>query len=266
MIRYLERHFGRFAVPFVTQILIAGQILTYMATQRDPQLFERMLLIPAKVMDGEAFRLLTFAFMPPGSIAIWAFFFWYLFYIMGTALEAYWGTFRFNLFLLIGYVATVAAAFVNPDGAVTNWFIQGTVFLAFAHLNPNFTLSIFFILPVRIKWLAMFTWIAFGWSFLTGTWSVRLAIAASVLNFFVFFGGDVWYRIVHGQRHMLGQARRFAVSRPPEYFHKCAVCGITDTSHPQTEFRYCSRCSGDLGYCPEHLRDHEHVTNDDMQM
>jgi len=265
VIRFLERWFGRFAVPNVTLILICGQIVTWMATQQNPQLMEKMLLIPAKVLDGEVFRVLSFALMPPCDSPIWAFFFWYLFYIMGTALEAYWGTFRYNVFLLIGYVATVAASFVNPDGVVTNWFIEGTVFLAFAYLNPNFILHLFFILPVRIKWLAMFTWIGFGAIFIYGTWSTRLGIAASVLNFFVFFGGDIWYRIAHGQRHMLGQAKRFAVNRPPDYFHKCAVCGITDTSHPQTEFRYCSQCSGDLGYCPDHLRGHDHVTNDDLQ-
>ena len=258
VIRFLEQRFGRFAIPNITLIVIIGQVVTYAATQADPQLFEKMTLVPAKVMDGEVYRLLTFLVMPPGCAAIWAFFFWYLFYLMGTALESFWGTFRYNLFLLIGYTATVAASFINPDAAVMNWFLEGTVFLAFAHLNPNFELYVMFILPVRIKWLALLTWIGFGLGFISGDWSVRLTIAASVLNFFVFFGGDVWYRIVGGQRRMFSQVKRFS-ERPPEYIHKCAVCGITDTTHPKMEFRYCSQCSGDLGYCAEHLRNHEHL-------
>lgn len=262
MLRYLEKRFGRFAIPNLTLILIVGQVMAFVATLSDPRMLEKMLLIPDKVLEGEVFRLFTFALMPPGDSPIWAFFFWYLFYLMGTALEAFWGTFRYNAFLLIGYLATVAAAFINMDGAVSNWFLQGTVFLAFAWVNPNFTLHLFFVLPIRIKWLALLTWIGFGLAFIGGTASQRLAIAASVLNFFVFFGREIWYRIRTGQRHMSGQVKRFS-EKKPEYFHKCAVCGITDVSHPGTEFRYCSKCSGDLAYCEEHLRNHEHVWKDD---
>lgn len=260
LINSLERRFGRFAVPNLTMLLIVGQVLLYGLSQRDPKLMERILLIPARVLDGEVYRLLTFLFLPPGAMIIWAIFFWYLFYLMGTALEAYWGTFRYNLFLLIGYLATIGAAFLTPDAAVGNWFLEGTVFLAFAWLNPRFTLHIFFVLPVQIRWLATLTWIGFGLLFLIGPWSVRLTIAASVLNFFVFFGRDVMFRVKTGRKHMVRQAKRFT-EKPPEYIHRCTVCGITDTSHPKMDFRYCSRCSGDQAYCSEHLKSHEHVTN-----
>lgn len=106
--------------------------------------------------------------------------------------------------------------------------------------------------------------IVFELIFINGPWSVRLAVTASVLNFLVFFGRDLWYRANRGQRHMVGQVKRFS-DRSPDYFHKCAVCGITDTSHPETEFRYCSKCSGDLGYCPEHLHIHEHVRDTGLE-
>ncbi len=84
---------------------------------------------------------------------MFAFFFWYLFYLMGTALERSWGTFRYNVFLLIGYVDTVGVAFIVPDVPANNAFLQGSVFLAFAYLFPDFVMYIFFILPVKIKWL-----------------------------------------------------------------------------------------------------------------
>jgi hypothetical protein len=258
LIARLERRLGRFAVPNLTLLLIAGQVVTFLLSQNDPQLFDRIAYVPAKVLDGEVYRLLTFLFLPPGRMLLWAFFFWYLFYLMGTALEHYWGTFRYNLFLLIGYLATVLAAFIQPQGEVANWFLQGTVFLAFAWLNPRFTLHIFFILPVQIRWLALLTWIGFGLTLLFGTWEARLAVAASVCNFFVFFGNDVWHRIRTGRRHMAQQARRFA-EKPPEYYHRCSVCGITDASHPEMDFRYCSQCDGDHAYCEEHLRNHEHI-------
>ncbi len=235
------------------------QIVTTGLAVADPGLFERMLLIPSKVLEGEVFRLLTFLVTPLG-ISIFVLCYWYMLYLTGTALENYWGTFRFNMFLLIGYLSTVTAAFITPDIPASNYFIKGSIFLAFAFLNPNFVLHIFFVLAIRIKWLAMLTWISTGIIFLTAEWPTRLAIAASVFNFFVFFGKDVWHRISDGNRHMVRQARQFA-EKPPEYLHKCETCGITDTSHPKEEFRYCSRCVGDVAYCETHLRDHAHIVN-----
>lgn len=258
MLSKLERKFGRYAVPNITLILIMGQVLMFIAVHSQPALFENMWLVPAKVMDGDIHRLFTFMIMPPTTHLLWAFFFWYLFYLVGTALEVFWGTFRYNVFLLIGYLATVVTGFVTPDQPVTNSFLEGTVFLAFAYLNPHFELRLMFILPVRIKWLAMFAWSMYLLRFVGGSLSVKLTIAASVLNFFVFFGSDVLYQMKSGQRHMAGQAKRFA-QRPPEYFHKCEVCGITDKTDPKMDFRYCSQCSGDHGYCTDHIRDHEHV-------
>jgi len=258
VIRYLEQRFGQFSIPNITLFLIAGQVMMFIATMNNEDLFEKMVLIPEKVLSGEVFRLLTFLLMPPNTTPLFAFFFWYLFYLMGTALEQFWGTFRYNLFLLIGFLATVSVAFATPGSVATNGFLQGSVFLAFAWLNPDFTLHFMFVLPVRIKWFALLTWIMYGMAILGGSWSTRFAIAASVLNFFVFFGRDVWYKITDGRRHMVRQASRFA-ERPPEYLHKCEVCGITDTSHPQEDFRYCSQCLGDVAYCEAHLRDHDHL-------
>lgn len=260
MIRNLEKRFGHLAVPNLTVFLIAGQVIATMMAVNNPELFERMFLIPAKVIDGEVFRLLTFLVMPPGGFSLLTLFYWYMLYLMGTALEHFWGTFQYNLFLLIGGLATIAAAFATPDQIATNGFIQGTVFLAFAFLNPNFVIHLFFILPVRIKWFAIFTWITYGWMFLNGTWSIRLSVAASALNFFLFFGQEIWLRVSSGQRHMMRQALQFA-EKPPEYLHKCEVCGITDSTHPGEEFRYCSRCVGDVAFCETHLRDHTHIVN-----
>lgn len=260
MIRALEKRFGRFSIPNLTAYLILAQVGAYVLVFGNPQFADRMLLIPKDVLAGELFRLLTFLAVPPSSHPLWAFFFWYLFYVMGTALERYWGTFQFNLFLLIGYVATVAVSFITPEFPATNGFLKGSVFLAFAWLNPDFVLRIMFIFPVRIKWFALISWIGIGSLLLFSPWPIRLAVLASVLNFLIFFGPDIRHRIKTGNRQMLSQARRRG-ERPPEYLHKCETCGITDTSHPQEDFRYCSKCTTDAAYCSEHLRDHAHITD-----
>ncbi len=263
MLDQLERRFGRFAIPNITVILIAGQVMAYIAAELNPESLMRIVLIPQEVLNGQVYRLVTFMFMPPGSMLLWAFFFWYLFYLMGTALEYNWGTFRYNMFLLIGYLATIAGSFLTPNGIVTNHFLQGTVFLAFAYLNPYFELRLFFILPIQIRWLALLAWIGYALTFFSGSWTVRVQIVASVLNFFLFFGRDIYYRVKTGRRQMANRAQQLAATRKePDYFHICAVCGLTDKADPKMDFRYCSQCSGNEAYCSEHLKNHEHTAVD----
>ena len=263
MIDKLERRFGRFAIPNVTLFLIAGQVLAFLAIQRNSDARQTLELIPQEVLNGEVQRIVTFLFLPPSTSLLWAFFSWYLFYLMGTALEHYWGSFRYNVFLLIGYCATVAVSFLTPEGSFENYFVELTVFLAFAYLNPYFELRLFFVLPVQIRWFAILTWTGYAVGFISGGWTIRLGIAAAVLNFFIFFGRDLFQRMLSGRREMAKQAKRFgAQRREPDYFHVCDVCGITDKSHPEMDFRYCSQCSGNRAYCSDHLKEHKHVLDE----
>ncbi len=252
----LERKFRRYAVPNVTLYLILGQVLFFVFVLSGRFILERVVLIPDRVLAGEWWRLITFLFIPPMTNPIFAFFAWYLFYLMGNALEGHWGAFRYNVYLLIGYLVTVGVTFLYPFSIATNIFIAGSVFLAFAFLYPDFQLYIFFIIPVKIKWLALLTWIGYAYEVLVGSWSARLLVLASISNFFLFFGKDIYWRMKTGNRKMAFQAKQYSTGREP--FHKCAVCGITDLSHPQMEFRYCSECGG-LGYCMDHISNHEHV-------
>ncbi len=253
----LERRLGRFAVPHLTLAIVALQAPVYVLNLVQQRPLEPILLIPARVLAGEAWRLFTFVAVPPQMHPLFAFFYFYLFYLMGTTLEARWGHFRYNVFLLIGYVATVAVAFLTPEVPAGNTFIQMSVWLAFAYLYPDFELLLFFLLPVKIKYLAMLTWALYGWMAVTGPWHTRLAIAASVLNFFLFFGRDIWLRMRSSARRM--HARREELVRRHQPRHQCRVCGKTDQSHPQMIFRYCSKCAGNPCYCEEHIYDHEHI-------
>ena len=256
LLNNLERKFRRFAISNVTLYLILGQVLFFVFALSGRFILGRVVLIPELVLGGEWWRLITFLFIPPMTNPIFAFFAWYLFYLMGNALEVHWGAFRYNLFLLIGYIVTVAVTFLFPYSAATNIFIGGSVFLAFAYLYPDFQLYIFFIIPVKIKWLTLLTWIGYAYEVIVGSWSTRLLVLASISNFLLFFGKDIYWRIKSGNRKMVFQARQYSTGREP--FHKCAVCGKTDISDPQMEFRYCSDCSG-LGYCKDHIFSHEHI-------
>lgn len=254
----LERRFGWIALPNVTLYLMLGQILVYGLMAINYVDYVDLALVPALVLRGEVWRLVTFIFLPPLVMhPIFMAFAWYLFYLMGTALEDQWGTFRYNLFLWIGFLATMAASFAVPGSVATNGFLLGSVFLAFAFLNPNFELMLFLLLPVKIKWLALIMWVVYGFTLLTGSWGERVMVAASVANFCVFFGRDIVHNIKAARRRAGFEAQREAEANEP--FHRCQVCGITDKTHPEMQFRYCSSCDGEYAYCEEHIRNHEHV-------
>jgi hypothetical protein len=259
----LERRLRRFAMTNLTAWLAGFQAAVWFLSQLMPgrpgqiSFYESFLLDPAKIRQGELWRLGTFAFTPPG-LSIWAIFGIYLFWLMGTALEGHWGTTRYNVYVLLAVIATIGAAFLSPLGGPGNSaFIDTTVFLAFAYLYPDFTLSIYFILPIRIKWLALIAWLGYAWMMIQGDWTTRAYVLASVGNFLLFFGGDLWRRLRFGKRSLVGAIQQRTDGNKP--FHRCTICGLTERDAPNEDFRICSKCdAGTFEYCSQHLRNHEH--------
>jgi len=252
----LNRRFGRYAIPNLTLILIVSQMFTYGLKYIRPELVERLALVPQKVLEGEWWRVISFLAYPPCSMPIFVLFFWYLFYIFGVALEANWGTFNYNLYLLLGWVATAGAAFLTPNVPTSNLFLYNSLFLAFAHLYPNFVMAIMFVLPVKIKWLALFDWICMGLTMLNGNWVIWIQVTASVCNFLAFFYADIFWRARAGRWRMAQQVRKIAERDKPR--HECSVCKATNITHPSLHFRYCSKCPGTPCFCEEHLKGHRH--------
>ncbi len=251
-----------FAIHNLTLYIVIGQAFVYLSVMLGLLDISRLLLVPALALHGEPWRLLTFILIPPNASWLFIAFALYLFYLFGSSLEQHWGAVRYNLFLLVGYLLTVGLSLLTPTAIATNIFIGGSVFLAYAWINPDFVMYIFFLLPVKIKWLGLLTWIGYGYGFATGGWPARYAILGGVGNFLIFFARDILQRMRQGRRSMGTQASNFSQNNPDrEPRHTCHVCGKTDISHPELDFRYCSKCAGDQCYCPEHLRAHEHVLN-----
>ncbi|MGA2030842.1 MAG: hypothetical protein ABSG68_01185 [Thermoguttaceae bacterium] len=259
----LERRFGRYAIPHLTEAIVAAQVVVYLAgfAQGNPHVRDAVALLPRRVLSGEVWRLLSFLADPPQSNLIFNFFYWYFFLLMGKALEAAWGLLRYDLYLLIGCAATVAVAFLVPDQAASNGFLQMSVFLAFALLYPDFQILLFFLLPVKVKWLALLAWIGYGCVLLFGGPLEQLLMGASLANYFVYFGRDIVRRMMLGRRRMAERAQRI-VARPTAR-HTCRICGINNLTHPTASFRYCSQCAGTCCYCTDHVRNHEHLAASD---
>ncbi|AOS44136.1 hypothetical protein Verru16b_01197 [Lacunisphaera limnophila] len=245
----LERALGRYAIPNISLYLVIGQVFFWSVSFLGFFDLERIALLPWAVAQGEVWRVFSFLLLPPAAHPVFIAFAWYMFYMMGSALEGHWGVFRYNLFLFIGWIMTLGVAFLFPGNYATNVFLAGSVFLAFAFLNPDFEILIFFILPVKIKWLALIAWIGYGFALVTGTWPVRLGVLASISNFLLFFSGEILQRGKTGRRRMEYQAKQAAARENDEPRHTCVVCGKTDRTHPQEDFRY---SDDDKCYCAEH--------------
>jgi hypothetical protein len=246
-------------IVYIVGINALVYVLRYAMPQSDA--ISRLWLDPHLILQGEVWRLITWIFIPPGASLLWIFFILYFYYMVGIGLEQEWGSFRFNVYYFTGMAATAAAAFIAGHGS-TAIYLNLSLFLAFAYIYPNYEILIFFIIPVKVKYLAWLNWAFIGFTILTAPLPDKAAALVAVSNYFLFFGGDIIATMK--QRGSTYQRRRsfsgsFNAPAKKGTIHKCTVCGMTEDDDIRMEFRYCATCEGDYEYCMEHLKAHEHV-------
>lgn len=272
-----ERRLRPLAVQNLTQLLIAGQVAVYIFMVIKPDVAQLIQLYPGKVLQGEVWRVFTFLFAPGvgDPTSLWTLFFFVLamlaLNLTGSAMEATWGTLRYNVFLLVGYLSSIGSAILvsmvlNTDFPANNAYLYLSIFLAFAWYFPDFEFTIYFLFPVKVKWLALliiagmvFTFVGGLLQFTQGGWLVCLMIIVANLNLSLFIGSDVATRLRRSGNRILrtvSETKRKNVAR-----HTCIVCGATDLSNPEREFRYCTQCQGTPAYCNLHLAGHQHLAS-----
>jgi len=261
LISKLERRFSSWAIPNLAVYLIALQLIGVVLLMGNYIHPTDLILYGSAVVDlGQWWRLLAFMMLPKTMSPLWLFFAFYIFYLIGNSLEQHWGAFRFNLFILSGYLLTIAMAFINPGAIITNIYFLGGVFLAFATLFPNIEFRLFFILPVKVKWLGWLTVATYVWMLVTPAkgdpllMGNQLGVVAAFANYLLFFGRSLFRNVKADVRRKSFVAERAAATARP--MHECAVCGKTDKSHELMHFRYCSACG--QCFCEEHIGDHGH--------
>ena len=250
----LERRFGHWAIPHLTLYLMGIQAVGVFLLMGGYIIVEDLILVGGLVQVGQWTRLFSFMMIPKTLHPLWLFFAFYIFYLMGTTLEREWGAFRYNLFILTGYLLTIAAAFIAPTAVITNSYFLGCVFLAFATLMPNFQFYLFFILPVKVKWLGWLTAAVYIMTLLAGDAGSRLSVLAAFATYALFFGRGFIGSVRAAQRRHAYIARNAEAAARP--MHECARCGISDKNDDTLEFRYCSTCG--RCYCEKHIADHDH--------
>ena len=203
----LERKFGRYAIPNLMNYIVGMTMAVYIVQYvLNISAYRYLAFIPDLIMKGQVWRIITFIFIPPASSIITIAFVIYFYYLMGTTLENEWGTFKFNIYYLFGMIGTIIAAFLTGSG--TSVYLNLSLFLAFAYLFPDVEILLFFMLPVKVKWIAYLDWAYFIFSLIFGTMSTRIAAIASLINFFIFFGSDL-INYIQNQRKYGATRRNF---------------------------------------------------------
>jgi len=295
-LKNLRKRFDRFCyvnrnkgIPNLMLYICIGSAIAYimtMVTQNDI-LYRILIFDKNAILHGQVWRLfsypLTYGYSS-GNILLTAIGL-LCYYSLGRVIEQQWGTLRFNLFYFTGVILMDIFCLVLPypyyvRANVT--YLNMSLFLAYATLYPNASFLLFFIIPVKAWIFAIFDLALTLFEVFANPFPINLFPLVAIANYFLFFGKGVMNIIplslrIKVQRLFrkksvpsVGKAKviQFPSAVPHEvkhtvpkadYMHKCSVCGRTDVSDPDLEFRYCSRCNGYYCYCQDHINDHTHI-------
>ena len=288
-IEKLERKYGKYGIPNLTMYVVICYVLGYLVMRFNPALMSMMSLDVSKILQGQIWRLFTWVIYPPNTSNFLFFVISILFfyYPIGTSLERTWGSFRYTLYIFSGLLFTIISAFllhfitgglVEINGMIyaiggsifSTYYISMSVFLAYAMSYPDMQILLWFIIPIKMKWMAIVYGAIILYDVITyfrsGLWFVAVPIVASLLNFIIFFLNTRNLQRYHPKEVKRRNDFKKAVAGSrvnPQTGgvskHKCAICGRTELDHPELEFRFCSRCNGNYEYCQDHLFTHTHV-------
>lgn len=275
---FCARH-PRFGIPNLMRVIVAGNILVYFLMMLSNYSAISFLTFNLSgLLHGEIWRIITYIFVPGYSGVFSLLISLYFYYWIGSTLEQRWGTVRFNLYYFGGVLLTViGVTIVSLITHQYNLTVAGTtyvnlsMFLAFAAMFPDAQVLLFFIIPIRMKWLALLDIALFALEVLTsllhGNLTGVIIPILALLNFIIFIWPEVHYRTERRRYQRSRQTVQFkrAVQQQQQqkgYHHKCCICGKTDTDYPHMQFRYCSKCAGYHCFCEEHIFNHVHFTED----
>lgn len=297
-----ERKFGKYAIKNLSLMLIICYGFGYLFQMVWPGFLQYLYLNPYQIVfKGQIWRLVTWMIVPPSSFDFFTLLMLYFYYSIGTTLERTWGTYRYNVYIFSGALFTILGAFLlfgytllfqRDVVALTGigyydfvarmfstYYVNMSIFLAFAATFPNMQILLFFFIPIKVKVMGIIYGALLVYQFLVGygnelagygseyaainagiNTANRFVIGASLMNFIVFFitsRGKV--HMTPRQARKRSEFKREIKKTSKITRHKCAVCGRTEETNPELEFRFCSKCDGNYEYCEEHIFTHTHV-------
>ena len=273
---YKNRNKG---IPNLMLYIVAGTALVYLMSEMSGNYFLYNLLLFDReaILHGQIWRLITYPLTYRIENLLLMAVSLFCYYSLGRAMENIWGTLRFNLFYLTGVIMMdVYCMLFGGRASVT--YLNLSLFLSYATLFPDSQFLLFFIIPVKAWIFALFDLVIVVMDLFTLPFPYNLFSVISLANYFLFFGKDVLNVLpmswrINAKRQFKKQPQKKtkviqfdagsyeATKAAPKapYTHRCTICGRTDVSNPELEFRYCSRCKGYYCYCEEHISNHSHI-------
>lgn len=280
----MERKFSRYAIPHLTIYIIVCYVIGYLIEMFGRitgfSLLSWIVFSPKLICHGQVWRLVTWILVPPSSFDIFTIIMLFFYYSIGTSLEQTMGDFRYNVFIFGGVLWTIIGVMAGwgiCNLVISNqaqlelidmsfylyastYYLSMSIFLAYALCYPDMQVLLYFVIPVKVRWMAIFYLALMAFYFVQSPLGGRVAIGMSLLNLAVFFlCTRRMQHITPGQVKRRQAYRREVKNATPVTKHKCAVCGRTEQDGDDLEFRFCSRCNGNYEYCQEHLFTHTHI-------
>ena len=275
---YQNRNKG---IPNLMLYIVLGTAVVYLMSTFAGNNFLYYLLCfdRTAILHGQIWRLITYPLTASSGNLLMTAVMLFCYYSLGRAMENIWGTLRFNLYYLSGVVMMDVYCMIFGGMADVS-YLNMSLFLAYATLFPDATFLLFFIIPVKGWIFALIDLVLVLFGLVAYPFPYNLFSIISLANYFLFFGKDVLNVIPMSWR---ANAARLLHRKPPvqkkakvihfdagsyeastasvkaPYTHRCTVCGRTDVSNPELEFRYCSRCRGYYCYCQDHINNHTHI-------
>ena len=274
---YKHRNKG---IPNLMLYVCIGAALVYLFTliSQNYIVYQCLAFSRTLILRGEVWRLFTFPLVygvgNPYPVLILLSF--YFFYNMARTVELNWGTLRMNLFYFAGIILTDIYCMIFGCQADAT-YLNLSIILVFSTMFPDAVFRVLYFIPVKAWILALIDIGLILLGAFINSFPINMLPVVALANYVVFMGKDVlnllplsWRIKIAGlfrkkpkQPKKTGPIPFQATNTPPRqktpYTHRCTVCGRTDASDPELEFRYCSRCNGYFCYCEDHINNHTHV-------
>ena len=292
VLKNLRRQFERFCyqnrskgIPNLMLYIAVGTAIVYLMSELTGNytLFSILYFDRNLILRGQLWRLFTYplTYGVGSSNLLLVAVSLLVYYSLGRVMENVWGTLKFNLFYLTGVVLMDIYCMIF-GGYASVTYLNLSLFLGYATMFPDAHFLLFFIIPIKAWFFALFDLALVMLDLFTAPFPTNFFSVISIANYFLFFGRDVLNVIPLSWRLKLRRTAHSgpkkaapssqpkvipfpkAVSQDPPaakapYTHRCTICGRTDLSDPELEFRYCSRCNGYHCYCQDHISNHSHI-------
>lgn len=285
MNRFLYKNRNRGLRNLMLYVAIGNVVvyLLYLLNQSNPLFYYLLIFDRASILRGEVWRLITYPLTYlVGTGFLWGAIGLFFYYWCGQILEQYWGTLRLNVYYFSGILLTDLAALLLRAEAGSH-YVNLSLFLAVATILPNEMVRIYFVIPVKMKWLGLIDLILTAVGVVSGIvvmvrtlepgtfpYLAWLLPVVALLNYVLFFGKQItnllpdfirWHPTQKSWKRAVKQGTVYNAPRARDGARfRCTVCGRTEISDPGLEFRYCSKCAGYRCYCQDHINNHAHIT------